>query len=135
MRTVIVVDEWNMKIWLKVMEFVVSHGIHPILPMNFTKFIPSLPTLRNLATVYKVCNFQPFPQNVENAEFEEEYGYGKSRNNHRIVIEKSWKLFVQSLLEACLWKYIYYSDRVRAQQCAISNNKLEKNRIFFMHVA
>ena len=35
----------------KVMEHEKSHGILPILALNFTKFVPLLWTLRNLASV------------------------------------------------------------------------------------
>ena len=42
--------------------------------------------LRNLASVKKVCIYQPFPQNVVNAKFEQKDGHGKPRNGH----EKYW---------------------------------------------
>ena len=65
---------WNMKIDKKSWVFVISHEILPILPLNFSIFITSLPTLRNLASVWKICIFQPFLQNVANAKIKNYHG-------------------------------------------------------------
>ena len=40
---------WNMKNWQRVIEFrEMGHLVLLILHLNFTKFMPYLPTLRNL---------------------------------------------------------------------------------------
>ena len=52
---VVMEKSWNIK-----KNFVISHGILPIWPLNFTKFVPFLQTLRNLAKHRKVCSFDLF---------------------------------------------------------------------------
>ena len=60
-----------------------NHEIPAILPLNITKCMPFLLTLRNLVSVKKVCILGPFPQNkVANDKFEQRDGQGKSRNGH-----------------------------------------------------
>ena len=49
--------------------------------------MPFLLTLRNLASVQKVCILRYFPQNVVNARFERKDGYRKLRNSHGKVCE------------------------------------------------
>ena len=43
-------------------NFVISHGILQILPLNFAQFVPFLQTLRILESVLKVCIFRLFLQ-------------------------------------------------------------------------
>ena len=63
----------------------INHGILPILPLNFTKFVPFMPTLKKLASAQVVCNF---PQNVVNAKIAQKSGNGKLRNCHGEVMDK-----------------------------------------------
>ena len=79
---------WNIKHWQKSLNFVISHGILTILNRNLTKFVPSLLTLRKLASVQTALVFFAFPQNVENARFEQRDGHTKLRNSHGKVIDK-----------------------------------------------
>ena len=63
-------------------NFVISHGILPILSLNLIKCMPYLPTLSHLVSVYNIRIFQPSPQNVANAKLGHRHNHGKLRNGH-----------------------------------------------------
>ena len=71
-------------------NLVISHGILTILLLNFTKFVPYLPTLRNLASVQKVCTSRPFQQNLSREMVIE---------NRETVVEKSSEFFFSKSVE------------------------------------
>ena len=68
-----------------------SHEIPPIMPLNMTKSMPFLLTLRNLVSVKK--------NKVANDKFEQRDGHGKSRNGHGKAMKESWNFCVQNLWE------------------------------------
>ena len=80
-----------------------SHGILLILPLNFTRFLPFLPTLRNLVSVKKVHIFCLFPQSVVNEKFAQRDGHGKSRNSLGEVMDKYLTKYVGTLIDTALW--------------------------------
>ena len=70
----------------KVMKFIMSNFMLPILPLNFTKFVPFLWTLRNLASPH-------FPTFCMNANLSREMVL----ENLEMVMEKSWGKKVQNV--------------------------------------
>ena len=51
---------WNIKGKSKGGNFLITHGILPILPPNYTKFVPLLLALRHFALVQKPWNSDLF---------------------------------------------------------------------------
>ena len=70
-----------------------SHGILSILPFNFTKFVPYMPILGNVASIQKVRIVQPI-----SAKFEPRDCHGKSRNSRGKLMEQRFAMFVRTLI-------------------------------------
>ena len=80
------------KIGQRSWDFVISHGILPILPPNLTKFVFVLVTAKKLS---RNLESPHSPQNVVNAKS----GRQMVIDNQEMVMEKSWKNILSSMWE------------------------------------
>ena len=82
------------KIVLKSLNFVISHAILPILPLNCMTFVFFFVTTKKVCICVECPIFRCFPQNAANVKIEKRDGHGKLKNDHGKVMKK---YFVKSV--------------------------------------
>ena len=84
---VVMKESMNIKNGPKVMEFGISHGILPILPLNCTKFVFFV-TTKKLSYDLESLHFLMYSTKRHECKIGKMNGHGKSRNGHGKVMEK-----------------------------------------------
>ena len=74
--------------WPKVMNFVNSHGILPLLPPNCTKFVSFFATTKKLIIRVESLHFPVFSTKCREYKIKKRDGHGKLRNCHGKVMEE-----------------------------------------------
>ena len=82
---VVMEKSWNMKNWPK---FLITHGILPILPPSFIKFVFYLVTTKKLSRDLESLHFLTYSAKRRKCKIRKIDGHGKSRNYHGKVMEK-----------------------------------------------
>ena len=97
--------------WPKSWNFVISHEILPILPLNCSKFVCIFSTTKKLIIDVESLNFPTFSAKHPECEIDKSDGHGKLRNGHGKVMEKYFVESVGTIQNRCFVYNIFASDK------------------------